>query len=244
MKQRVIAILGPDHGGSTMVGAMLASSQNWNTHPHLGEFHALFSEKPIASARNCAAGHKPCLKWESFDKQDARYHQQFIEMHQCDSVIDSSKYISWFSAVPRDVKMTYIYVWRDPVKIRESYKKRFSIIEAEAKYSKQFLRLKDDLNWIERKHKNKKIISLSLESLLNDPANNLKKLCEAVDIEYFSGKEEFWKFEHHHLAGATSVRQAILHPETATIVHAKQEEKSDLKIEIERMLSERAWLTI
>lgn len=242
MSQRIIAILGPDHGGSTMLGAMLGSHKQWNAHPHLGEFHAFFLDVPVANKRFCAMGHQPCDKWKMFDKSTSTPHSHFMDTHGCDRVVDSSKNIRWFNKIPKNIKASYVYVWRDPSGIRNSYNKRFSAFEAERRYAKQILRMKEDLNWMDA-HK-RQVVSVSFESLLMNPNSVLREICEAIEMEYFEGKEFFWNFEHHHIGGAKSVKQALRNPESAEIMKPVNYVESDIQIEFKRMIANRSYLAL
>jgi hypothetical protein len=49
-------------------------------------------------------------------------------------------------------------------------------------------------------------IIISYSDLATKPDETIKKLCNEIKIPYFIDKTEFWKFESHHIFGASSVR--------------------------------------
>lgn len=241
MSRRIIGILGPDHGGSTMLGAMIGSSRTWAAHPHVGEFHAFATDIPAAKQRKCAFGDAPCAVWAGFDKSHPKPHHHFMDLHGCSTLVDSSKNTTWFDAVPADIAMDFVYVWRDPAAIHHSYQKRFAPWEAELRYARQIVSVQSDLRWLKKREAT--FVAVSLESLLRKPAEGLRKLCEELRLDYFPGKEEFWNFEHHHFAGARSVKQALRDPAEASLRPPSAEE-SPLQVEMKAMLRARARLLI
>lgn len=224
-----------------MLGAMLASSRDWAAHPHVGEFHAFATNITAAKQRKCSCGGAPCAVWARIDKAHPRPHHHFMDLHGCTTLVDSSKNTRWFGRVPRDIEMDFVYVWRDPAAIHHSYQKRFPAWEAELRYSRQIVSVHSDLAWL--KKRDASFIAVSLESLLRNPADGLRKLCEELRLEYFPGKEEFWNFEHHHFAGARSVKQALRAPAEARLLPPSAEESS-LQAEMRAMLKASARLLI
>ncbi len=235
----VIAIIGPDHGGSTMVAAMLASSPEWKRHPHLGEFHALYLPKPIPL--RCSQDELPCPIWKDFPTDNASPHLQFMELHGVDRVIDSSKRPDWFERIPPNVSTRVVYVWRDPESIRHSYHTRFTGLQAELKYVAQIKKMQRDLQWLDAR--GEKFVAVSLESLLRAPQQGMEKLCRALELDYFPGKEEFWRFEHHHLGGARRVKEAFRHPESARLIPPSGEESS-IQAELKDVIRRQAGIMV
>ncbi len=236
----VIAIIGPSHGGSTMVGAMLASSPEWKRHPHLGEFHAFYLDrkKPL----RCSQGEFPCPIWQDLPKDKVSPHMQFMELHGLDRVIDSSKRPDWFDRIPPDVAVRVVYVWRDPESVRRSYHNRFPSFEAELKYVTQIQNMDRDLKWLASRGEG--FVAVSVESLLRAPQEGLEKLCKALEVDYFPGKEEFWRFEHHHIGGARRVRDAFSNPETARLVPPSSDQESAIQTQLKDLLRQQAQVMV
>lgn len=243
MSKTVIAVVGPDHGGSTMLGAMLASHAQWRKHPHLGEFHALFNPAArVAATRRCVQNELPCPIWRDFPTDSRTPHHEFMARYGVDRLLDSSKNPAWFDAIPKDVELRVVYVWRDPESIRRSFRHRFSPLEAEVKYATQVTKIQSDLDWLARRKK--AFVGVSLESLLRAPADKLRQLCEPLDLEYFPGKEEFWRFEHHHLAGARRVRDAFSDPAAARLLPPSSDAESPIQAELKALVTRHAAVVI
>lgn len=203
---RLVSIVGPNHSGSTLLGAMLGAAPVWNTHPHVGESHAFFTPsherfgKPI-----CGGGEHECPKWTMLNKNAPDPFRQMFRKYNTNLIVDSSKLMEWFNRVPEgDVQQTFVLIWRCPDALRHSYLKRMEPFAAEIRYADDMAQVRHfvNRNW-------GKFVSISLEALTRDPAGSLEKLCELVDIPYFAGKEAFWNFENHHFGGATMVTKVL-----------------------------------
>ena len=208
---RVIAICGPNHGGTTLLGAMLGSSKNWADSPHIGEAYSYFTtgSDHYGKPHDCVYCDESCRMWAKVDPSAKKPHRHMAEVFGSSVLVDSSKITRWLEINDRKIDVSYVYIWKDIRSLHASFmsrKKRRNWDEAQVEklfareLSNNLIRTLGILS-----DKPQGFVALSLESLLLEPGSILKKLCDALDMEYFEGKENFWNFEHHQFHGARSV---------------------------------------
>lgn len=210
---RVIAICGPNHSGTTMLGAILGSSKNWADNPHLGEVHAYYRKQSrIYNSKKCIVCREGCEKWEGINVKHKRPYRNLSNVFETEVFVDSSKTIGWFRQHQEYLEVQYVFIWKDLVSLRQSLcdrqaRLKWTNAQLEARYSSQLRNLIHQVGALAEMPGG--FVGLSLESLLADPSSMTRRLCDILDLEYFEGKEKFWNFEHHHVGGASSVGKLL-----------------------------------
>jgi|GEM_PF-6221076 len=203
--KKYICIHGPNHGGTTLLGAMLASSHNWADHPHVGEAHAFFTDNHTMFGRNnCGGGDDNCNKWNILNPKAPNPFNHMFRNFETNTIIDSSKTEEWYARVPAAYDIRHILIWRCPRQLKNSYRKRLDITESELRYAEDMARLSYFC-----KNYQKKFIAVSLEYLTANPDHALERICDYTDVEPFTGKYKFWNFDHHHFGGAKMVTRML-----------------------------------
>ena len=203
--KRAILVSGANHSGSTLLGAMIGASPNWSDHPHVGEAHAFFDKNhELFGVTRCATDHEDCEHWSKVKKLAPTPFRQMLRKFDTDTIVDSSKLKSWFDLVPTDFETHHVLIWRCPMSLQSSFRKRLDATHAnirtnsELKVTREFCKAYSG-----------KFVATSLEALTADPESVLEQICEAVDIPFFPGKSRFWEYENHHFGGARMVRKVV-----------------------------------
>lgn len=201
----LINVCGAARSGSTMLDLMLGNSPDAFS---CGEVNAWF--RPYRTHHfeiDCACGEKPCSVWERLkDAPEKQFHATVAQALQVNFVIDSSKEICWVVdsqewAAANGLALFNLVLWKEPLELAYSHWKR-----------KQGL-----LSWRrEFVGYYGKIFQLGLpfwtinyHELVADPSGKLQEICAALNMPYFTGKEQFWNKQHHHLFGSLGIRRQV-----------------------------------
>jgi hypothetical protein len=207
----LLSICALGRSGSTMLDLMLGNANNAFS---CGEVYARFRPwRPHHRESKCSCGDNNCAVWNKLENSDEKsFYRNLAETQNVSYIIDSSKELSWFIdssryAIKTGGKVQVILLWKHPKTLAHSYWKRGLSYK---KMRKDFLEyygryLSLDIPYV----------SVSYENLIADTPKILKKLCEVTGLEYFEGKEEFWKKQYHHLYGSAGTRQQLQREEGA-----------------------------
>lgn len=223
---KIIGILGSDHACTTLAGCMLGSTPTFGDIFHIGECHAYFSRSwKFWQGRDykphCAT-EQPCKMWDriSAKTKPEEAYATIAANTGCGTIIDSSKTPAWFShQLPachdKGWPIHFLLFWRPVTDLAHSFWSRANRLQPVAyeMTREQLIRLEKILVF-EKKHG----LSLTVvngNKLVQQPAVMLEKLCTITGIPYFPGKEEYWKFEHHHLYGGITQRKHLNRPRRA-----------------------------
>ena len=211
----VVSILGASHSASTMLGAMLGSSSSTGEVFHIGEAYAFFEEShPKSGWQNCVS-EDACSIWTKIsprtEPEDA-FHQIF-SIAPCDTLIDSSKNLVWVARSTHKLNTLNIdsklllTLPNISYLVQSAHHRQVpnKTIYRQVQYYERAISLFDGI-WC-----------LRAESLISKPAETLSEVCDALRVPYFSGKEKYWEFEHHHKYGSAMTRRHIRNPSSATI---------------------------
>ena len=156
---------------------------------------------------NCSCGTSPCVFWKKIkDLRESAFHQSVLKELNLNYIVDSSKNLCWLIdtniwAAQQGITVINLLVWKKPLSIAYSHWKRQNSFKnwpsIFIQYYKRFLQTKLPF------------ISVCYNDFVSDVATSLKALCDAIGMPYFSGKELFWKKNHHYLFGSAGVRKQI-----------------------------------
>jgi hypothetical protein len=197
-KQNLIMVLGASHSGTTMLDLMLGNhDETFST----GEVWAHFRPwRAHHFSIECRCGQNPCPIWEQLKgtgEQD--FHKTVLNLDNINSIVDSSKDLSWTIdsaqwAKANDINVRNVVIWKEPIELAYSHWKRGHSI-AEFRH--------DFLTYYERfLNLGLPFVSLRFSALVGDPTNTIRKLCEITGLPWHAKQEEFWNKQHHHLFGA------------------------------------------
>lgn len=218
--RKYISIYGPNHGGTTLLGAMLGATKEYSEVVHVGEVYAFFSKKHrLFGSKACNCGLSICPHWDVLNPRAPNPFNHIFKKNSTKVIVDSSKnnfltsQNSWYERVPNSFDKRNVIIWRCPDALKASYRKRFPRAEADFKAN-------EDLAILYRTIKKLKgnFVGISLERLSRTPSESLEFLCKHLNIPYFSGKENFWEFEQHHFGGAVLVKKVIQNQVPQSIV--------------------------
>lgn len=228
-KRRVVYIAGCDFSSSTAIGSVLGSIKRASEVFHVGEYHAVYSQKRLNEA--ALFSHAVCsqeqlnesvllssapkhslLFWEKFlKKSKLSPYKRMFSFTRANVLVDSSKSRKWLlnrlkEAEGTSIEMNKIIIcWNSPLKLAFScYKRNFSTEKALLKIRSMMKELRKTLKLCEDNCLDYFVIRGV--DFISDPVNVTKKLCDFSGIPYFDGKELYWNFKHNHLSGSSRQR--------------------------------------
>ena len=201
MGKAVIFIGGSSYSGSTFLDMVLANSPYGFS---CGEVNALFYPyRKHHINHECGCGNQDCDIWQNVkEKGESNIYQTIFEMFpEITYIVDSSKDPVWIHDRTAElnnskIDVRNILLWKTPEEFYVSRKKRKrekGWKRAWANYYRLYFRMIGQ--WDAVKY-----------SVLVEKPEVLEALCETVGIEYFDGKELYWKKKHHTLFGNTSAK--------------------------------------
>ena len=202
----LIHVYGTDRSGSTMLDVMLGNAPDAFS---CGEVSAWF--RPYRNHHfqiDCLCAQTPCTVWEKFKNvHEEDFHAAVVKELTVKYVIDSSKDICWLIdsqkwASRSGLKTVNLLIWKDPIELAYSYWKRGKKVNS---WRKSFVSCYGRLI-----RTGLSFLSIRYSDLAVDPSHSLEKLCNALGMLYFEGKERFWEKQHHHLFGSEGIRLQII----------------------------------
>lgn len=206
-KKTLILVCGANRSGTTMLDLMLGNADNAFS---CGEVYSWFrpTRRNHFVLRCSACAPEPCAIWNGLkDVKENLFHDTIFRKLGVDLVVDSSKNLCWVLdsntwARRRSIRVVNLVIWKDPVDLAYSFFKRGGTSmewrDPFVDYYSKFISL------------GMPFISVSYDELVADPARKLRAVCEAIQIPYFSGKENFWIKKHHHLFGSGGTRKQMV----------------------------------
>ena len=127
-------------------------------------------------------------------------------------LIDSSKNVGWISDRVREIdgltiKPLLIYMTRDGRAVINSHYQKYPDRGLEAATNDWLSRI-EAFKQLYADFKGAKSI-VSYEEFTDRPKSIIKQLCTLVEIQYEEEMMEFWKFDHHHIAGNSGTKSLI-----------------------------------
>lgn len=221
--RKVIYVLGANWSGTTLLGSVLGATRTGGPYRyfHVGELHALFK----AGKGTERAASSPI--WADFIRADVTpdlMHRIASSAH-AEVIIDSSKILNWVDLFKddlekRNVEVRYVVAFRpfDDV-VRSGLRRGKSLdhcVRSLSRYEKYLRVLDPGLTTI-----------VDVSKFTSEPTESTIALCAATGVEYFDGKELYWKYPADHLYGASTQRRHYEDPESAGY-YGKSTEAKDL----------------
>lgn len=200
-EKKVIFVGGTAYSGSTFFDMTLGNDPAGFS---IGEVYALFRPYRAHHVNPvCGCGDQACDFWSQLlaGGEQNLYQTIFQMKPEVSFIVDSSKDPFWISRQTQYLKdggieTKNIVIWKTPLELAHSYKKRGQIDAWERSW----------VNYFRLYHtKVRGWRSVPYADYARDPAV-LESICRYLDIPYFVGKEEFWLKKHHLLFGNESAR--------------------------------------
>lgn len=204
---KLINICSTGRSGSTMVDLILGNDESALS---LGEVYAWF--RPWRTNHFelvCACGQNPCPVWDRVkDIPESRFHEQLFHLLAVESVVDSSKKLTWVIdnniwAYKRQTYKVYnILLYKDPVSLVYSHWKRGNRnVERVLGFYDYYARFfKSGLPFV----------AVNYNALVQEPYAVIERLCHIVGVRFFEERLFFWKERNHHLFGSGGVKKQLM----------------------------------
>ena len=232
MNQKVISILGPSHSASTMLGAMLGSSHEFDKLFHIGEAYAYFNKNHQKYGWSRCVSSFNCRIWKPIQPNIPLedIFRKIFTVYNFDIIIDSSKNIAWNQLQRTCIENSgydhqFVMTWRDLPNLAKSALKRSAQPKCAIREISYYIKALREFN---------NIYLVNVKHLINEPGETLKEICGVLNIPYFEGKEYYWNFKHHHKFGAGITTKHINDPASASF-NKKREQQVPIKIPEEVM---------
>lgn len=172
-----------------------------------GEVHAIFRPtRPHHLHINCGCMRPDCDLWPQIHANGEKnlYQSIFDLRPETNFIVDSSKMLTWqydqyryLRSKPYDIYN--ILLWKTPEEYAYSCWKRKKLFRWKLHYYNYYRDFSNIFeNWV----------SVSYTDLVTRPNLTIHKVCEAIGIPYFEGKQNYWENTRHTLFGNDS---AIIH---------------------------------
>jgi hypothetical protein len=201
----LVMILGAARSGTTMLDLMLGNADDVFS---CGEVWGLFRPHRLHHfSPRCLCGDPECAVWKRLATvEESEFHAAALAQDGINFVIDSSKDLRWLLdshkwAAASGFKIYNIIIWKDPMSLSYSHWKRGRPVDfyrkAFVRYYGRFLNL------------GLPFISVSYNRVIEDSVQVLRELCDALGMQYESGREEFWRKRHHHMFGSAGTARQV-----------------------------------
>jgi len=223
-ERRVVFIGGSSYSGSTALNLMLGHGPGCFA---AGEVVALFRPtRPHHREPRCGCGDAGCRLWLELRAcgEQGWLRELWRRMPELRTAIDSSKSVDWIlqqsralaaaGAAPRP-----LLIWKTPEAFAHSMRKRARTGWARdwTRYHLAFLAHFPDA------------LCVSHAALASDPAGVLERLCAALELPYFAGKERYWEEPQHLLFGNTSARRHLYASGTPLAAAVEAQARAELR---------------
>lgn len=187
--RKVVYIIGATRSGSTVLDLIISSNSKCAT---VGELR-LFGK------HQCGMCEKSCSYWDSYRKLVGRYgiYGAAFEVFNKDILVDSSK--RWHWIFERVGKEDYNY------KIIHLVRNGLDRLKTQ-KIQKGLIRKSDVKGWVKTYERSEEIrkqhdgLFVRYEDIHRE--EEIRRICGFVGIEFEPTMLEFWKFQHHGIAGS------------------------------------------
>jgi hypothetical protein len=208
--KKVVFIGGTSHSGSTLLDLMLSNNLSVFS---VGEVHALFH--PMKSHQVnpiCGCGNVSCSEWHGIkDGGEKQLYETIFKRHpEIDTIIDSSKAVSWIkdqteNLKSKNIQVINLLIWKTRYEFALSLSKRGLTKPGDKlwlQYHLQYLSIA----------KNYKAVKT--DDLVMRPHEILPIVCQQIGIDYVKNQENYWTKKHHTLFGSAASRIHLHEPES------------------------------
>lgn len=209
--KKVVFVGGTPFSGSTAIHLMLANDVKGFACGELDKLFCPTSESHVRRLKDCPKEAYPIWRNVLRAGKERAYVAVFDELPDVELIVDSSKNPFWIREQTRLLRnagfeVRHLLIWKTPLEFASSWKKRRELTEWSEPwigYHRIYATLLDD--WV----------AVRYRDLATDPGNTLRAACGAVGVEYFEGKEEFWRKQHFHLGGNYAARVHLMSEDQA-----------------------------
>jgi hypothetical protein len=187
-------------------------------------------------------------KFRELINQDAIFNPYSLlhQRIQKSLLIDSSKYPNWVSQriAAREFRQGHldayvIHAVRDGRAVLNSYLRAYPDLTVET-ISQRWLSNLEHCEQLYSSVAEKRRMQVRYETLATHPLDTMKEVCTFLDIPFEPNMLEYWKHDHHYIAGSRSARALIARyreqpvPDTTQQVHGNYYSEIDLKIQLDQ----------
>jgi hypothetical protein len=202
---KVINICGPSYSGTTMLELMLGNAPDAIC---CGEAAFWFRPVRIDHTRlRCSCGAAACEIWERLRTLPEReFHAAACRTPGVRFVTDSSKTLTWVVdanrwALASHHEVVNLVLWKTPLAfLYSNWKRGVNLQVAWRRYRRYYAQ------WLQL---GLPFAAVNYHRLSLFPAEELEHICRVAGVEYFFGKEQFWKRVQHQLFGNLGTRAQI-----------------------------------
>jgi hypothetical protein len=201
----LINVCGPSYSGTTILDLMLGNAPEAFS---CGEVYGWFRPwRDFHSRIDCLCGADPCPYWEPIKAVAEReFHGEVCRRLGVQFVVDSSKALSWVLdnngwTRTSGLKVVNVLVWKDPLAHAHSHWKRGITPDVAGYHFVRYYQRFEQLRL--------PFVSINYNRLVQSPDEQLGRLCAAIGMPWFPGKERFWTKQPHHLFGNRTVRAQL-----------------------------------
>lgn len=236
-RKKVAFILGSGHCGSTLLDLILSSHSRAFG---LGELRSLARsdrffrfEAPVSNINGfddtfwtpeVVRAVEPLFRQPSLprrllnrvlpgaDRRRAHLYRYLFERTGASVLVDSSKGVRWFRQFlgqrADDMEGYAILLRRDPRAVVNSYVRKYPDkgVEALARQHKEQM---DGLTAFMASHTGPRL-ELWYETLASEPEAVARQACTFLGLDFEPEMLEFWRFDHHHIAGNAGTKSLIV----------------------------------
>lgn len=231
-----MTIVCPGHSGSTLLGMCLNSHPNIFA---FGEFASLRQRlddiRTGTKAGLCSFCYEECNLMDDRERRLIKlcYHSRFqriarlksvfthplyvTRLHRkmkSDVICDTSKSVRWARFLNQycnwGLALRYIFLYRDPrVVIASHVRKNRDIGTSIEKYRAEINGLLEMRDSLKQRTGNTQIMEISYERFVLNPAEELKKLCDSIGVEFEEAMVDYDQCEHHIVGGNDKARSRV-----------------------------------
>lgn len=213
--KKVVFVAGAPYSGTTVLDLMLGNDPVGFSCGELADY--LKPIKWFHAREMCGCGNSKCTFWKEVKtlKQASPYPAIFEKKPEVNFVVDSSKHPPWIARQAillerQNIATRRVLIWKSPLEIAQSFAKRGledQWVKTWINYHKFFFSVSQEAHFV------------AYSDLINDKSV-LPRLCNALDISFFEGKELYWEKSHHVLGGNQSARVHLYDKDTNLFAHS------------------------
>lgn len=221
---KIVFICGSSHSGSTLLGSILGSHSKcfYAGETNKTQFYNIKGE--ISVDKNCKICGPTCRIWSVYDSNSSvDLYEQLSRITGKEIVIDSNKNIGWLNKQidlmeNKNVKLFLIYLQRDGRAVINSKIRKYRDKSVE-KHINGWIKQIVFTNELYKRFRGEKV-KIHYEDLASKTDENVRKICEFLEISFEPDMVNYFYFEHHPLGGNTGT--------LSLIPKAQQKEESSL----------------
>lgn len=210
---KIVFICGASHSGSTLLGSILGSHSKCFYAGETNKTQFFGIEGEISVDKNCKICGPNCRIWSVYDSNSSvDLYEQLSRITGKQIIIDSNKNLGWFTKQinlmeKKNVKLYLIYLQRDGRAVINSIIRKYREISVE-NHINDWIKHIVFTNELYQRFRGEKL-KIHYEDLASKTDENVRKICEFLEINFEPEMVNYFYFEHHPLGGNTGTLSLI-----------------------------------